>query len=463
MRFGFHSGLCSTRSNPDLRAQLMTEGILFLIVPTSSLAKLEREINKWIVPRARGAVKVLSDATAASFSTDIGRNVAEELIDIISAHPRHQKNRLLIERDVNCSIANIIEWWNLSEHGKSDERKFTLKALLREVDEHLQRTRQHWKTHAQYEIARFEGKTLSLDAWLYQFIELGQADISRKISGQIRIVPTGDLARNAFALRASDVAGSRRANCYVKDDDAGGSWVEIQNILTHAFEPASVFPVTWSKTAGTMDFPEVEVDEFILHEDGLWSGSEAVRRLRAIKNAPPSAPVVFKYGVVSDFGIRVARQAIRSLGLKGLVSIDASASEEVAFLKNETLGALDLGLDVLPDAYFKSLHQHVQPLAFMPEGNWSDEERDVCRKIGEQLVTRWLKQKGDDPSDEAIARFSLGGGGFASTILFSRSIPKVCLPLLWLDGPVTLDGKTVNWRPLFIDSRRVTDLKLLLA
>ena len=212
-----------------------------------------------------------------------------------------------------------------------------------------------------------------------------------------------------------------------------------------------------------MDFPKIEVDEFILHEDGLWTGSEAVRRLRAMQKAPPSAPVVFKYGVVSDFGIRVARQAIRSLGLKGLVSVDATASDEVAFLKDEALGPLDLGLDLLPDVYFKSLHQHVQPLAFMPKANWSGGEREFCRRIGEQLVTRWLKHDGDDPSEESIGRFALGGGEFASTILFSRSIPKVCLPLLWLDGLVSLNGKTVNWRPLFVDSRRVTDPKLLLA
>jgi hypothetical protein len=56
-----------------------------------------------------------------------------------------------------------------------------------------------------------------------------------------------------------------------------------------------------------------------------------------------------------------------------------------------------------------------------------------------------------------VQRFALGGGGFASTILFSRSVPKVCLPLLWLDGTVELGGRRLNWSPLFVDSRRTSE------
>jgi len=33
---------------------------------------------------------------------------------------------------------------------------------------------------------------------------------------------------------------------------------------------------------------------------------------------------------------------------------------------------------------------------------------------------------------------------------------------LWLDGTVEIGGKQVNWKPLFVDARRVSDGGLLL-
>lgn len=46
-------------------------------------------------------------------------------------------------------------------------------------------------------------------------------------------------------------------------------------------------------------------------------------------------------------------------------------------------------------------------------------------------------------------------------VAFTRSVPKVCLPLLWLGGDVKLGDKTVAWRPLLVDARRVSGEDLL--
>jgi hypothetical protein len=114
--------------------------------------------------------------------------------------------------------------------------------------------------------------------------------------------------------------------------------------------------------------------------------------------------------------------------------------------------------------YFDQLHKHVEPFAFRSLA-WEGQNAkavNVCGSIGSQLVQAWqARVSGGAPNASKIAKFAKGGGGFASLTVFASSVPKVCLPLLWLDGPVTHSGTTINWRPLFADARRIRDLDML--
>ncbi|NTG08836.1 hypothetical protein G6L25_16875 [Agrobacterium rhizogenes] len=409
-------------------------------------------------------MQILSDVRSASHQTNVRSKVAQELIDELSVYNPDAGHRLLIDRDVRCSIEELTDWWETSNFGLLEMHKLAPKAIDREVTKHLEATGRHWRTHALAQLARFEGPPTVLDAWLQQFGTLGCSQIGRKIAAQLHVIKTGDFPHAAFRMRPTDLIGRRRAHCYIEDDDMGGSWGEMRALLTHACPPASVFPVRWNEANGTIDFPAEEMDEIIIHEDGLWSGHETVRRLQTIAAAPPSASITLKYGVVSDFGLMVTRQAIRSLGLSGKVSVDPSASEVVHFLKSDIDESLRFGLGMKPDEYYQALHAYVEPRAFCVPNLWSQEEIALCEDIGGQLVRHWLTKKdGEQPSEDKVKKYSLGGGRFASTVLFSRSVPKVCLPLLWLDGPVILQSKHVNWRPLFVDARRVSNSSLLLA
>jgi hypothetical protein len=337
-------------------------------------------------------------------------------------------------------------------------------AANRTIKSHLEERGIDWRTHALAEIKKFEGPPANLDAWLQQFGELGWGAIGRKIAATLHVIRSWDLPGQPFSLGAADLVGQRQIRCYVQDEDAGGSWLEMQGILSHACPLGTVLPVRWNSTSKRLVFPDTPADEFVIFEDGLWSGREAVGRLRAIADAQPSVPVVFRFGVVTDFGLMVARHAIRSFGLAGRVYLDASSSAFIRFLGDELPERLQLGLDESPDAYFEALHRHVKPYAFSVGEDWTSEEIDACREIGVQLANRWLSHGASEPpTPERIELFALGGGRFASTVIFSRSVPKVCLPLLWLNGPVALEGKTVNWRPLFVDARRVSDSSLLLS
>lgn len=164
---------------------------------------------------------------------------------------------------------------------------------------------------------------------------------------------------------------------------------------------------------------------------------------------------------MSDFGLRVARFAIREFRLSGRVTVDAPASELVRFLRDDIPEEVNRGYGMNVYEYFAALHDWVFPHAFSMCEN-GEGDLGVCREIGAQLVWQWLERKhGCKPQDVDVKRFCLGGGGFASTTVFARSIPKVCMPILWLDGTVTIGSRSVEWKPLFVDARRVADTQLI--
>ncbi len=438
------------------------KGVLFIVVATTRSVEVENSIRDTLVPSARESVKVLTDVDAKNYTTDIRARVTRDLINIISTFAPHPKNRLLVERDVNASIANLFEWWETESFGDPCVQKLSPKAVAREIKLHFKAGHLDWRTHALAEVLKFDGPPVNLEAWLQQFTSLGFPKVGQKIAAQLRVVRTSDLPHHAFAIRSADTFGIQRAHCYVQDDDEGGSWSEMKSLLAHGVEQNTVKAIRWNKDAGTMTFPDGAVDEFVVYEDGLWSGNEAVRRLRTIAATPPSAPVVLRFGIVTDFGLMVVRQAIRSLGLSGKVRVDAAASETIMFLGEGVAEPLKLGVGIEPDRYYQALHDHVRPLAFRIQEDWTDTEKELCQDVGSQLARNWLRERTTQEDLEAkVAQFALGGGRFASTVIFSRSIPKVCLPLLWLDGTVIRDDKSVKWRPLFVDARRVSDASLL--
>lgn len=435
----------------------MSHGVLFLVLSTDSVAKVQATLTRLIVPDAANAVVVLDDASAKVFTTDVKTQVTEGLIGQLTVHPPHDGNRLIIDHQARCDMADLQEWWRTSQFGDRRIGTLAVKTILRELNEHLDAKGISWRKHASTELAKFEGPQVKLDVWLQQFQALGRPDVGRKLAAKLRVIKTGAFVKTVFAPQAASLIGHRQANCFVRDSDDGGSWVEMQSLLTHTFPAGSVFPVLWDKEAGRLDFPAADVDEFVIYEDGLWSGSEAVRRLQAIAATPPAARVTFRFGVVTDFGISVVRQAIRSLGLTASVGVDTAGLEAKRFLSTPLPAHLQTGVGMEQCDYFKELHNHIAPYAFREAGNWSAEEIAFSEDIGRQLVGRWLHlKKGREPTGDEIGVFALGGGGFASMLAFSRSIPKVCLPLLWLDGPVEVGGKRVTWQPLLADARRVS-------
>lgn len=440
----------------------MARAVAFLVVPSAFQAEFEDFARETLARDSQSSARVLTDSTKQSYQTDVNAEVTKDLINSLATYNPDRSDLLLIQRDTKCSTHRLESWWKSQGLPSANVKILAPQAIKRTLTERWVAAGVHWRTYANRQIANFDGRKLSLDHWIQQFSRLGFAGVGRKLAAQLRVVRPAEIQTQPFALRPADLIGQTQAHCYVKDDDEGGSWVDIQSLLNHIHPKGSVRPVVWNTSAETLDFPGEAVDQLVLYEDGLWSGLETARRLEAMAASPPPAQVVLKFGIVSDFGLLVARHAIRSLGLVNRVQIDTSSSELIRFLRSDLSEDLRNGQTYSPTEYFEALHGHTVARAFEPAHDWTDRERHFCREAGSQLVTQWLRRKaGSEPDEVSIARFALGGGGFASTTLFPRSVPKVCLPLLWLDGRVTVGGNSVDWAPLFVDARRISDTRLL--
>ncbi|WP_157220388.1 hypothetical protein [Flavisphingomonas formosensis] len=440
----------------------MAEPSVFLVVPSAAEADFEAFVRDTVACAFKPSVRILTDASNSRYQTDVNKAVTRDLIDSLSTYSVTSEHRIYIHRDTKCSDRELKSWCEQNGFVSRNISVGTPADIKRRLVDHWSATGTHWKSYAQGQIDIFLGQKLGLDAWLQQFGELRSPSAGRKLASQLRVIQPDKMPGEPFKLRPADMLGLNDAYCYVRDNDEGGSWGDIKSMLMHGQPEGKVHPVEWDKDAETLTFPPISVDRFIVYEDALWSGSETVRRLKALAKLPAPAPIILKFGIVADFGLRVSRHAIRAYGLTSKVSIDTTASQLLRFITEPLPPELDLGTTRSTEDYFKELHAYVGMGALEANSMWTDEELAFCKEAGSQLITQWLSRRtGAAPSYEVVERFAMGGGGFASTTLFSRSIPKVCLPLLWLDGVVTIDSRQVHWRPLFFDARRVSNPNLL--
>ena len=213
--------------------------------------------------------------------------------------------------------------------------------------------------------------------------------VGRRLAAQLRVIRPGQMKPDPFAPRTEDRLGQRQLHCYVRDDDRGGSWVSIQDALTHSHSPSAVGEIVWDKTAKKLLLPLGDLDEVVVYEDGLWSGSETVRRLRALKDSPVAYTLRLKFAVVSDFGILVVRHAIRSLGLSGRVLLDCHGAEQMKFLRDDLSAEMQFGVGMETDVYYDRLHDFTFPHAFRSPNASTAGDLDICANIGGQLVIDW--------------------------------------------------------------------------
>lgn len=437
----------------------MPNPLVIIVTRRKHIADVTQRVLRDIVPSRRRSVIALEEEAFGIGTKGSGNNptdVAKKIADTIEDANPSEGSWLLLDKDLSTWTEKLKNRW--IEAGQDEAHCLSLKPeiLIKRLGKIAKSLKIHWREHALQQIGRFQNQTTPLDDWCDQFFNLGVGHIGRRIAMRLEVVEYGGFAE-PFEPKKHERIGQSLLHCYVQDEDAGGSWVSISDHLTHTYPDHLVQPIFLEDHRFV--FPEAEVDEIVIYEDGLWSGSETVKRIQKIAVGPIGPPVRLKFAIVTDFGLMVARQAIRHFNMQGRVAIDASSARLEHFVKSDIPDALKRGEGLDPQAYFKTLHKHVIESAFCDSEDWPEgleESREVTKSLGQQLVRGWYKNhRPDDDPDDGAEKFGLGGGGFAATIAFTRSVPKICLPLLWLAGPVTHNGKTLRWQPLFKDARRV--------
>lgn len=411
-----------------------------------------------------------------SIEASIDAEIAVRVIGLRSKFPASERQaaseentQLIVENIADADIGKIIIHESIpldlaQLQGEAPIRVVSTSATLyKETTSALKSYGLHWLTHAEREWAKSSIRTLQPQAWVEQFARLGHKNTAKRLLKSLRVIDDASL-REAFYTRKEEMLGLRVGHGFFSDGEKGSSSIAVQQVLEHLY-PGQVHkldaenPTTWSS---------LDLDRLYVYEDGLWSGVELIQRLQSIANSSEfqrsDIDFYFKFAATSDVGLAAARLFTRQLRTSRFHFIPGGVGNHFEFFPKES----NTDFSTPPsdvDTLRASLDSLVEPYAFKRRDNWSD-DRDqaisICEQVGHQLVTPFLFRKnkekcvGEDVivTDDEVKRWQLGAMGFASTVVFSSSIPKTVLPIMWLQGTVSVRDTKVDWRPLFWDVRR---------
>lgn len=370
----------------------------------------------------------------------------------------------------------------LQEEGIDFTVRPSAEALSREIKKSLMDFGIHWERRAEEEWAKSSLGHLTPKEWVTQFGKLGHPGTARSLLKALRVITDAEV-RTAFKLSDAEGIGYTVAHAYFHDNEPGSSCITVKNILEHMLPEGAV---TALDVADSAYFQDLKADVLYVYEDGLWSGVEIVKRLKALSEiealAQSKTKIVFRYCVTCDAGLAAARHASSKLDHRLFDIQPAAPGYHFSFVP----AGIDLQFPDLVDksdaAVRAAIDANIEPYVFGVAAVWGeecDDARKMCSDIGEQLVRPYLARKArekrraqamqegsaeDVPaidlasvSQEDVDRWKLGAMKFGSTIVFASSIPKPVIPLMWLKGEVTIDGTTVDWKPLFWDARRIAE------
>lgn len=431
---------------------------ILIVLPETDVEKIKKHISDEAIIGVHSKVLVIGLETSLPASER--RNACIKNTNEIAA--------VLAEHDFMQVFLHgklLIELNDLKEDKKEYPRirsTNSLTTLYKEISTALKTLGLHWLIHANKEWEKSAIKSISPEAWVEQFSRLGEKTVAKRLLKSLKVIEDSAL-RNSFYNRKEEMLGLRVGHGFFFDDEKGSSSIVVQQVLEHMY-PGKVYKL---KIEDAATWASLDIDRLYVYEDGLWSGVELVRRLEAIVESQSfensNIHFYFKFSATSDIGLAAARFYTRKIKSSRFHFIPGEIENHFEFFRRDA----DISTFVVSSegkVQREFLDGLVEPYAFKNSDIWAD-GRDraisLCEQVGDQLVVPFLARKNaKSPAEVSIEerkRLRLGAMNFASTVVFSSSIPKPVLPLMWLQGRVAINDRQVDWRPLFWDVRR-TDM-----
>jgi hypothetical protein len=367
----------------------------------------------------------------------------------------------------------------LEKAGYTVESAASAKTLKTKIKTALRDCELEWQAYANAEWRKSDIGHASVHRWYQQFSSRGYGYVAKNLLKGLRVITKREL-REAFkgSSLEGDGIGQRCLHAYVADDEPGASSNSVCDVLSKLWNERDVF----SLDLGNENFfSGLNADLLYVYEDGLWSGVELVKRLGQLSKIPAlmesNVRIEFRYCAVADAGLAAGRLAVSNYPAGKFTVL--SAEHMFKFIREGVDPKFSDLQDRSDASVRRAIDSSIEPYIFSHTKLWSGNApaaAKICGDIGAQLIKPFLENQARRKARKAassqgldvdaelevpeidtakISKWKLGAEGYASTVVFDFSVPKPVLPVIWLAGSVEIDGETVEWVPLFWDSRRI--------
>ncbi len=422
------------------------EGRLLIVVPEAEEPATREVISELAVIGWEKTIHL----TGGPVKRGMGDTARAESQRIIRLADNFEADCLIVTKEICC------EKRMLEGRQDLDLRRPAVGHLRKKLKDELDQRGLRWRRLIEQRLALWDSRKTNLDDWLKQFDQLGHPWVGEAILRQVDVIGPEELWRS-FELPAQARLGANWIFSFVLDQDQASSSNRIGAVLTKLYGSAVNFA---SALSG-----QPELTRIAVCEDALWTGTEVKNLCNRfqqggdLEEAARGKQISFRHCVVSDYGIWACRHYMETQSFSCFLDLWLGERQRFVQVLRTDLDEKTIRSKwhLSPQEFDEWLSAQVKPLAFQDNRIWKGrqlEAQGVCEQIGVQLIEKYASDNGKTWSDSVRDGFALGAGRFGSTLAFAHSLPKVCLPLLWLSGQISFGSGSLQWRPLFYDARR---------
>jgi hypothetical protein len=311
----------------------------------------------------------------------------------------------------------------------------------------------------------------TIDLWLEQFDQFKCRWLGEKLLTLLYVMSAAEIGD--VLTKLDDTDDENGPYCVLRDPSVSGKSGDVlSNLLRKRFKKRKIIACPSSF------FDEALDGKLHIVEDGLWTATEIIGVLESIlglragtkkrekvkplkdPSAFRSCNVVLHFAVTCDYGSQMLSLFLKRQQLANVQLSKPNDFFEVLSASGKKLLSAELDSSDPNELWAKGLPDGaVIPWIFGDANHnfWGkklDRAHLVTQHLGEQLFTRYLERQSAQsgwtmwPQDK-IRKCALGMWGLGLAFAFPHSIPKATLPVFWSYGKVDIEGKTLEWRPLF--------------